>query len=568
MKGTITSSVRASRKNLVWAAVLVAAALASSAVGQVPPAPVNLQYPLAINTRWNYQMREEFGPGVHLDEPDAPPLKGSVLETTLISEVAGFDMIGGARYARVESRMDGKLWMTEWYRLTPEGLFVGKTNEDGRQVVMTPPQKLLSPTLASGESWTWKAPDAPVTITVRVVGRETTEVPAGKFETTRMAAEMTMALPEATVHASQSRWFSPGVGYVRMETETHAGDRFLTRTWLTLVGLESGQPRPQVSQVRGVAPPSAAATAPMRYEARWDLQTSGVTDQLSSVYFVDVNTGWAAGKNNTILKTADGGKTWSRVLEREEGGNEFSSIFFTNAKEGWAQGRILLHSSDGGETWRPASPLPERKSLGDGGAVGSIRLQTGQFGTSDRLFKSEDGGTTWTDISKLPRNDFRAIFALDPQHVWVVGDYGRYALTTDGGATWQEPPMPVKCRLTQVYFVSPRIGWILPSDHNGGPLASTDGGLTWTSQYAGAGQNRPLRDIHFVNERDGFLLVGSNRPDVVYRTSDGGAKWATIGQLPEGRTAMSFPAVDEGWVVGPNGYIVHYHLVPVPAAAK
>jgi photosystem II stability/assembly factor-like uncharacterized protein len=398
---------------------------------------------------------------------------------------------------------------------------------------------------------------------------------------------MTLSAPQATIQSSISRWFAPGVGFVRLETETHSGDRFLSRTTVTLVGTESGQPAPQASRLTATAAPAApaggqlaqvsqsrnaAATtssgAPVRYEARWDLQTSGVTDQLNSVYFIDVNTGWAAGKNNTILKTADGGKTWSRALEREEGGNEFSSIFFTNAKEGWAQGRILLHSSDGGETWRPASPLPERKSLGDGWAVGAIRLQTGQFGTSDRLFKSEDGGTTWTDISKLPRNDFREIFALDSEHVWMAGDYGRYALTSDGGATWQEPPMPVKCRLTRVYFVSPRIGWILPSDHNGGPLASTDGGLTWASQYTGAGQNRPLRDIHFVNERDGFLLVGSNRPDVVYRTTDGGAKWATIGQLPEGRTAMSFPAVDNGWVVGPNGYVVHYHLVPVPAAGK
>jgi photosystem II stability/assembly factor-like uncharacterized protein len=588
MKITIASPVQASRDNLVRF-MLATAVLATSAVGQVPPAPASLQYPLAINTRWNYQMRQEFAPGVHPDLPDdAQLVKGNVLETTVVSEVAGFDLIGGARYARVESRMNGRLTITDWYRLTPEGLFVGKTNEEGRVLVMTPPQKLLSPTLAPGESWSWKAPNAPVTIAVRVVGRETTEVPAGKFETTKTAAEVTMTLSEATVHATQSRWFSPGVGYVRLETEAHTGDRLLYRTTQTLVGMESGQPGPQVSRPTAVAAPAAPASgqlvqvsqvrsaavatssgAPVRYEARWDLQSSGATDRLNSVYFIDINTGWAAGANNTILKTADGGKTWSRALEREEGGNGFSSIFFTNAKEGWVQGNnILLHSSDGGETWRPASPLPERKSLGNGGAAGGIRLQTGQFGTSDRIYKSEDGGTTWTDVSKLPRNDFEPIFVLDPQHVWVAGDYGRYALTADGGATWQEPAMPVKCALRKIYFVSAKIGWILPSDHNGGPLATTDGGLTWASQYAGAGQNRPLRDIHFVDERNGFLLVGSNRPDVVYRTADGGAKWATIGQLPEGRTAMSFPAVDNGWVVGPEGYVVHYHLVPVPAAGK
>jgi photosystem II stability/assembly factor-like uncharacterized protein len=512
-------------------------------------------------------MRQEFGPGVHPNERYASLAKGNVLDTTFVSQVTGYDVIRGEKYARVESRMNGSLWMTEWYRLTPEGLFMGKTNEDGKEVVMTPPQKVLSRTLAPGESWTWKAADAPVTIAVHVVGRETTQVPAGRFETTRTASEMTMALPQATIHVSQSRWFSPGVGYVRQETDTHAGNRLLTRGWLTLVALEPGGPA-LANQLTAAAAPAPRAGTALRYEARWDLQNSGVTDQLESVYFIDVNTGWAAGKNNTILKTADGGKTWSRALEREESGNEFSSIFFTSAKEGWAQGNILLHSSDGGKTWRPASPLPERKNLGDGGAVGTIRLQTGQFGTSDRLFKSEDGGTTWTDISKLPRNDFAAMFALDPQHVWMVGDYGRYALTSDGGATWQEPPMPVKCRLTRVYFVSPSIGWILPSDHNGGPLTTTDGGLTWTSEYAGVGQNRPLRDIHFVDQRDGFLLAGSNGPDVVYRTSDGGAKWAKIGLLPANRSAMSFPALDNGWVVGPNGYIVRYHLVPVPAAAN
>jgi photosystem II stability/assembly factor-like uncharacterized protein len=567
MKDTFTSSVRTGLKNLVWAALLATTAFAASAVGQVPPAHANLQYPLAINTRWNYEMKEEFGPGVHPDSPEAPLVKGNVLDLPVVSEVAGYDMIGGAKYTRVESRLNGRLWLTEWYRLTPEGLFVGKRNDDGEAFDLTPPQKLLSPTLASGESWAWKASDASATMAARVVGKETTEVPAGKFEATRTDYETIISLPEATIQATQSRWFAPGVGIVRMELETHAGARLLMRTRLTLVGLESGQPAPQVSQVRGVAPSPAAATA-VRYEARWDPQTSGVTDQLNSVYFIDLNTGWAAGKNNTILKTVDGGKTWSRALERQEEGNDFSSISFTNAQEGRAQGNILLHSSDGGETWRPASPLPGRKNLGDGGAVGTVRLQTGMFGTSDRLFKSEDGGTTWTDSSKLPRNSFRAIFALDPQHVWMVGDYGLYALTADGGATWQEPPVPVKCRLTQIYFVSPKIGWILPTDHNGGPLATTDGGLTWASQYAGAGQNRPLRDIHFVDERNGFLLVGSNGPDVVYRTSDGGAKWATIGQLPAGRSALIFPALDNGWVVGPGGYVVHYHLVPVPAPAK
>jgi hypothetical protein len=119
-------------------------------------------------------------------------------------------------------------------------------------------------------------------------------------------------------------------------------------------------------------------------------------------------------------------------------------------------------------------------------------------------------------------------------------------------ARWDLQNSGVKDKLNSVYFTDVNTGWAAGANNT----------------YAGAGPNRPLRDIHFVNERDGFLLVGSNRPDVVYRTTDGGTRWATIGQLPEARTAMSFPAVDNGWVVGPEGYVVHYHLVPVPTAGK
>ena len=147
------------------------AALASGMFGQVPTASVNPNYPLAVKTRWTYQLRQEFGPGVHPTGPDASLVKGNVLETTLVSEVTGFDMIGGARYARVESRHDGRLWMTEWLRLTPKGLFLGKTNEDGQERLITPPQKTLSPHAIPGETWSWKASEALVSVQTRVVGK-------------------------------------------------------------------------------------------------------------------------------------------------------------------------------------------------------------------------------------------------------------------------------------------------------------------------------------------------------------------------------------------------------------
>jgi hypothetical protein len=514
-------------------------------------------------------------------------VKGNVLETTLVSEVTGFDMIGGARYARVESRHDGRLWMTEWLRLTPEGLFLGKTNEDGQERLITPPQKTLSPHVSPGETWSWKATEAPVSVQTRVVGKETAEVPAGKFDSTKLLLEVSMVLPEATIHSSMSRWFSPGLGYVLSESATYAGDRFVGSTKLRLVAFDPAQPAPAsragggaISAERSasgqklgpaqVSPPRGEGEAdrtgqPVRYVARWDVQNSGVTDKLNSVYFINPlpvgRPGQTTRSSRHPMAEPPGPACWNG---RRAGTDFFRLLSPAPPMAGWrATISCCIPPMEG-----PASPLPDLKHLGEGRAAGAMRLQMGQMGTSATIYTSEDGGTAWRNGAKLPRNDFEHIFAMDPQHIWVAGDYGRYALTTDGGATWSSPALPSKTRLTKVYFISATTGWMLPSDHNGGPLASKDGGLTWTSQYAGAGQNRPLREIHFVNERDGFLLVGSNRPDVVYRTSDGGARWATIGELPDSRTGLSFPTVDNGWVVGPNGYIVHYHLVPVPAAGK
>ena len=79
-------------------------------------------------------------------------------------------------------------------------------------------------------------------------------------------------------------------------------------------------------------------------------------------------------------------------------------------------------------------------------------------------------------------------------------------------------------------------------------------------QYAGVVTYEPLNDIEFLNEKDGFLMS----EHTVRRTEDGGKTWKTIGKFQTYLLGLSFPRLDEGWVVGNKGFISHYHLVPVP----
>ena len=48
----------------------------------------------------------------------------------------------------------------------------------------------------------------------------------------------------------------------------------------------------------------------------WTTLSSGTTNDLNSVYFTDANTGYAVGDTGTILKTIDGGTTWTAIIER------------------------------------------------------------------------------------------------------------------------------------------------------------------------------------------------------------------------------------------------------------
>ena len=220
---------------------LCAAALAALSVAVLAGPP---NYPLAPGTRWTLHLHQEVGAGISFGEDVAPLAKGNVLDIQVVSEVTGSEAVGGKTYARIESKRNGKLWLREWYRLEPEGLLQGKSldAETGEEHLMAPPQKLLSATLQPGEAWTWRAPDAPVTIHTRVLGPESVTVPAGHYSATKLEVATTVPVGNSLVQVQQYRWFVPGVGYVRQQTESRAGTRLLSRVELALERFQAAAP--------------------------------------------------------------------------------------------------------------------------------------------------------------------------------------------------------------------------------------------------------------------------------------------------------------------------------------
>lgn len=333
----------------------------------------------------------------------------------------------------------------------------------------------------------------------------------------------------------------------------------------------------------------------------WETQTSPVTVNLNGVRFLNASQGWIVGNfdtaagRTTILATTNGGASWSRVMAplpeanlfgldvTNDGGTQLTAVGVGNQP-------TILRSTDGGTTWTAQSPPPAldpivslqavefvNASIGwivgtfgtvlsttNGGAtwtqraapVGSANLYAVAFpnttvgwavGQGSVLIKSTDGGNNWLAQVSPVQGDLNglAVLANDTQRAWAVGAGGALILTTNGGSTWTAASASSNAAYNAVDFVNSSQGWIVGA--NGTMLRTTNGGLTWTRM---TGTTRTLRDVDFVNATHGWA-VGDQT--TVLRTTDGGASWSTL-SLPSGVSGtfngVKFISPTTGWVVG------------------
>ncbi|HEY6274230.1 MAG TPA: hypothetical protein VIX19_19780 [Terriglobales bacterium] len=207
-----------------------------------------------------------------------------------------------------------------------------------------------------------------------------------------------------------------------------------------------------------------------------------------------------------IFRTMDGGKTWTKVLFKDEntGGIDLSfdpnnsNIIFAALwqarRSPWGMdsggpGSGLYRSTDGGTTWKHLSGhgLPE-------GTTGRIGVAVAYNGTrvwalieNDKggLFRSDDSGDSWTLVNGDRQYRQRAFYYThvfadphSPDGVYILNT-GMYQ-SNDGGKTFRSIRVP---------HGDNHGLWIDPTDpkrmiesNDGGANVSTNGGASWTTQ--------------------------------------------------------------------------------------
>ena len=90
-----------------------------------------------------------------------------------------------------------------------------------------------------------------------------------------------------------------------------------------------------------------------RGESWVQAQNVPTRNTITAITFLDDKTGYAVGHDATILKTEDGGESWSLKYVERRGENPLFGLQFSDATYGVAVGAFstVMETKDGGETW-------------------------------------------------------------------------------------------------------------------------------------------------------------------------------------------------------------------------
>ncbi len=85
----------------------------------------------------------------------------------------------------------------------------------------------------------------------------------------------------------------------------------------------------------------------------WKQVETPTSANLTNVFFLNSEKGWAVGHDATILQTSDGGLTWNIAFESPKIKKPFLDVMFFNKMQGVAVGAygLFYRTVDGGNTW-------------------------------------------------------------------------------------------------------------------------------------------------------------------------------------------------------------------------
>jgi len=289
------------------------------------------------------------------------------------------------------------------------------------------------------------------------------------------------------------------------------------------------------------------------YPQDWIKQKTNTNADLSSVFFINPDLGWAVGSEGTILKTTDGGEIWT--LKSSGVTNGLNSVCFTDSLTGFAVSfSELLKTTDGGEQW-----VVQDTVINAGlSSVFFIGRDTGFVAGTGRILKTTDNGKTWIKQNGFGCFGVESFWATDSQTLYMGGADLLTMKSMDGGVNWDVliPNSSYGC-MESIFFTDHSTGYFAGGGWAQGNTFTffakiVEGGVTRTSTLLNLG--KWLSCVFFTDSNIGYItaLDGS-----ILKTTDAGDHWTSLNSgVNSALTSIFFTDSTTGYVAGRSGIIL------------
>lgn len=285
----------------------------------------------------------------------------------------------------------------------------------------------------------------------------------------------------------------------------------------------------------------------------WGTQISGTDKKLYDIDMVGLF-GMAVGTNGIVVRTEDGGKTWTPVTLPSGLQSDLHAVDVFNNNIAMVGGnKELFQTIDGGATWKLIT-LPNSTTFFLRDIIIHSESVSVVVGSQGGVYRIENGIAT-----QIASGVTGVLLGVDMQLArgWIVGVNGIILRSTNTGKTWSQVSLPTNLptnsnSFRDVFFANTVTGWIVGD--NGVILKSTNTGNTWTLQNSPTTEE--LQEVWFFNTQEGYI-VGAN--GTVLHTSDGGTNWFVepVG-VNNSLFGIAGSSAETLWLAGANGTILHH----------
>lgn len=273
----------------------------------------------------------------------------------------------------------------------------------------------------------------------------------------------------------------------------------------------------------------------------WESFNIGTYENLNSVSFPNINTGYIVGNIGKVYKTTNAGYNWTLTAFPSNGNNSY--VYFLNSAIGFVSNQGGFYKTvDGGSNWAVIT-LPTTYNIT---SVHFSSASTGWAGDYwGDILKTTNGGDNWVNTTVMPGYNAKVFFINDFTG-WSVDSYGYVTKTTNGGTNYAQTRLAFDT-LSSVNFISSTIGLIVGD--SGKIFKTTNGGNVW--DLISFDVYGKLNSVYMESPQK--ITICGNSGLILFST-DGGNTWTYQISTSNNFNQVTFPQTSsQGWAVGELG---------------